>query len=215
MKQYYPIMLNIANKKCIIVGGGNVALRKAKTLLEYTKQITIISECLCDELSSLILNSGISWVKRNYTVGDINNTFLVVAATNNKTVNHQVYEEAKSKNILINVIDEPELCDFIVPSKVEVGDLTIAISTDGKSPALAKKIRKDLETVFGEEYAKFLNLLGEIRTKAIVEIEDNGKRSELFEKLVYSDVLSLLKEGNDKLAEEEIDKIYREYIKRD
>ncbi|MEK7846659.1 MAG: NAD(P)-dependent oxidoreductase, partial [Nitrospinota bacterium] len=123
----------------------------------------------------------------------------------------KVYESANKKNILVNIVDSPELCNFIVPSIVERGDLTIAISTGGKSPALAKKLRKELEDRYGFEYAKFLNLMGNLRKRISSQIMDKRKREEIYKKLVNSDIIDLIKNGNGESARKRVEKIINSY----
>ena len=133
MTRYYPIMLKITDKRCIVVGGGSVAYRKICSLLEYDAKITVISDKLCEKLQKIKDQNKIEWVSRNYQEGDLQGASLVFAATDNIAVNEQVYKEAQKRDIPANIVDIPDLCDFIVPSKIEQGDLTIAISTNGKS----------------------------------------------------------------------------------
>ncbi|EKE04026.1 MAG: siroheme synthase [uncultured bacterium] len=215
MARYYPIMINIADKKCIIVGGGNVASRKVKSLLEYGAKITVISNNLCSELEKLNNHGRIEWFARNYEAGDLGEASLVFAATNDSDVNRQVYQEARKKGIPVNIADMPELCDFIVPSKIEQGDLTIAISTNGNSPALAKKIRIELEEKYGPHYVQFLDLMGNIRNSGMQEIADPEKREALYKELVYSDVLSILEKGDIAQAEKEVYNIFEKYKLKD
>ncbi|OGH98848.1 MAG: hypothetical protein A2287_03250 [Candidatus Melainabacteria bacterium RIFOXYA12_FULL_32_12] len=209
MAQYYPIMLNITDKNCIVIGGGNIACRKVKSLLEYSARVTVISSNLCNELENL--KYKIKWISRNYEIGDLTNAYLVFAATDNQEVNKQISEEANKKGIPVNIADIPELCDFIVPSKVEQGDLTIAISTNGKSPALAKKVRIELEEKYGSHYAEFLNIMSEVRQQSMQEIPDGEKREALYNELVYSDILNNLRKGEVDLARKEVYNIFEKY----
>ena len=146
-------------------------------------------------------------------MGLLDEALLVVAATNNKEVNHRVYLDAKEKGIPVNIVDAPDLCDFIIPSKVERGDLLISISTNGKSPALSKKIRKKLQEEFGEEYKTLLDLMGEIRAKAMESISEESDRVALFENIINSDILDLLKEDNIQQARDKAYKLFESYVK--
>ncbi len=162
---YYPIFLNIRGKKCVVVGGGKVSFRKVKALLEHGANIEVISPDLCPELSQLEKTKAIRLLRQNYKPGNLKGAFITIAATGEKDINQKVSEEARRQGALVNVVDNPELSDFIVPSRLHRGDLTIAISTSGVSPALARKIRTKLEQNFGEEYASLTALIAEVRSE--------------------------------------------------
>lgn len=211
MTKYYPIMLDISNRKCCVIGGGKVALRKVNTLLEYNADITVISPESCEELRNLSYHGKINLVQRSYISGDFDNAYMVFAATDNANINQQIAKEALNQGIMINVADSPELCSFIVPSKIEQGDLTIAISTNGKSPLLAKKIRQELEEKYGSNYAEFLTIIGNIRNLSLKEISDGNKREELFREIVYSQLLDKLKILNPQQIKDEIHRIFEKY----
>jgi len=162
---YYPIFLNIHQKKCIVVGGGEVARRKVRALLERGAIVQVIAPTLDSELSHLANNNTITVLQRNYEPGDLKDALIVIAATTEAETNRKVAMEAKRRGILVNVVDNPEQSDFIVPSCLHRGDLTIAIATAGKSPALARKIRTRLESDFGKEYVSLVKLIGEVRSE--------------------------------------------------
>ncbi|MEW6680537.1 MAG: bifunctional precorrin-2 dehydrogenase/sirohydrochlorin ferrochelatase [bacterium] len=140
MRRYYPIFLDIEGKRCVVVGGGKVAKRKIKGLLRAKADVVVISPDLDEELKKKVL-----WIEREYKNGDLNGSFIAIAATNNKEINQMVYNEAENRGGLVNVGDSPNLCRFIVPSIIQKEDFTIAISSGGKNPSLAKKIRLKLE----------------------------------------------------------------------
>jgi siroheme synthase-like protein len=169
---YYPIFLNLQGKKCVVVGGGRVALRKVTTLLDCGADITVISPKPHAEISKLFKNKAIRLVRRNYERGDLRRAALSIAATHMKKINRKVAEESKKNGTLVNVVDDAELSDFIIPSSFRRGDLSVAVSTSGMSPALAKKIRAKLEKNIGIEYAYLLSLIAEIRS----EIKKKGLR---------------------------------------
>jgi len=162
---YYPIFLNLQGKKCVVVGGGTVALRKVITLLDCGADITVISPKPHAEMSKLFKNKAIQLIRRSYEPGDLGGATLSIAATHVKKINRKVAEEAKKKGILVNVVDDSEPSDFIIPSSFRRGDLSVAVSTSGRSPAFAKKIRAKLEKNIGIEYAYLLSLVAEIRSK--------------------------------------------------
>jgi siroheme synthase-like protein len=169
---YYPIFLNLQGKKCVVVGGGRVAFRKVTTLLNCGADITVISPKPHAEISKLFKNKAIQLVRRNYERGDLRRAALSIAATHVKEINRKVAEESKKNGTPVNVVDDAELSDFIIPSSFRRGDLSVAVSTSGMSPALAKKIRAKLEKKIGIEYAYLLSLIAEIRS----EIKKKGLR---------------------------------------
>lgn len=165
---YYPVFLDIKNQPCVVIGGGSVALRKVNMLLDHEAQVTVISPQLCLELEKMT-ESTINVIRRDYQSGDVEEAFVVVAATDNPLANEQVAREASEKGKLINVVDVPALSNFIVPSYLRRGDLTVAVSTNGKSPALARKIRTSLEEKFGVEYAQLISMVEEVRSELKVK----------------------------------------------
>ena len=162
---YYPVSLNIRGRKCVVVGGGEVALRKVKALLEHGARVTVISPELGPELVQLARHGEIEALNREYQPGDLKDSFVAIAATDDSGTNRQVVREAKDRAVLVNVVDDAENSDFIVPSFLRRGDVTIAVSTAGRSPALARKIRTSLEEKFGEEYAALALLVDEVRAE--------------------------------------------------
>jgi len=162
---YYPIFVNIRGEKCLVVGGGIVALRKVQALLRHGANVTVVSPVLCPELSQLTKDGAIQVVKRSYKAEDLKNALLVIAATDDSEANERVAANAKCGGTLVNVVDIPQCSNFIVPSYFSRGDVTIAVSTSGKSPALARKIRSQLEEDFGIEYAQLALLANEVRSE--------------------------------------------------
>lgn len=160
---YYPIFLNVEGKKCVVVGGGQVAWRKVRVLLEHGADVEVISPDLCPELAKLVQGREIHALTREYQAGDLKNAFVTIAATDNSDINQRVVTEARRSAVLVNVVDDAENSDFIVPSYLRRGELTIAVSTGGRSPALARKIRSRLEKELGDEYALLACLIGEVR----------------------------------------------------
>lgn len=197
MDRYYPILLDIKGKKCKVIGGGRVAERKVTALLEYGAIVEVISPWVTDKLLKYYNENKIILVQRNYIYGDLENSYLVFAATNDQKVNELCIKECKENRILLNVVDHPKMCDFIVPANVNRGDLNISISTNGKSPMLSRKIRLELEELFTDEYREYLEVLGDIRKRAKVEIKDINKRREIFYNLVYSDIFERYLKGEE------------------
>ena len=199
----YPIFLNLKGKDCVVIGGGKVAERKVLSLIDTGAKVLVISPRLSPVLKSLVEKGTITHRQRKYVKGDLQDAFLAISATDNKNINESVSEEAGEKRVFLNVVDIPKLCDFLVPSVVQQGDLLIAISTCGKSPALAKKIRKELEEKFGWEYGVFLDLLGAIRLRLLTKSHDKIYNKGLFLKIISSNLLEFIREGK----ENEVDRI--------
>ena len=162
--RYYPVFLNIGGKKCVVVGGGEVALRKVNTLLECDGKVTVVSPKPLPEIAALSEEGAVHLVRRDYEAGDLRGAVIAVASTDVEQINRKVAHQAKKEGVLINVVDDPEQSDYIVPALFRRGDLTVAVSTGGTSPALARKIRTRLEQKIGEEYASLLSLIGEVRS---------------------------------------------------
>lgn len=160
---YYPIMLNIQGKRCVVIGGGNVALRKVRMLLDCGANVTVVSPKPHLGMAKLSEKKAIHLIHRNYKVGDLMDATIAVASTDVREINRTVAHEAKKLGILVNVVDDPRLSSFIPPSFFRRGNLTIAVSSAGTSPALARKIRTNLEKSFGKEYATLLSLISEVR----------------------------------------------------
>ncbi|MBU1168562.1 MAG: bifunctional precorrin-2 dehydrogenase/sirohydrochlorin ferrochelatase [Proteobacteria bacterium] len=194
--KYYPVCLNIKGRQCLVIGGGSVGTRKAETLFRCGASVTVISPDISDGLQSMAGANKIVLEIRDYDPQDLEGMFLVFCATNNMSLNQRIAGDAEQRGILCNSADLPEESDFILPSLVERGDLTIAISTAGTSPAFAKKLRKDLSEQFGQEYADFLALMGIIRKKLLAEAHDPQAHKRLFEQLIGSKLLEMLKEKN-------------------
>ncbi len=195
MKKYYPIMLDIDGKHCVVIGGGKVAERKVESLLECGGIVTVISPEVTEGLGNLAQNRKIQIIMKAYNKGDLKGFDLVYVATDNEQVNGQCLKEARQEKVLLNVVDKPDMCDFIVPASVQRGDLTITVSTNGKSPMLSRKIREDLEAAYGEEYSVFLEAMGELRPLVLNKWENIHHRREFFEKIIYSDVLDRYRNG--------------------
>jgi precorrin-2 dehydrogenase / sirohydrochlorin ferrochelatase len=165
MNPYYPLFLNVNAMKCIVIGGGLVAMRKVQDLLEHCADITVVSPYICKGIDDLFAKGKIQVLKRKYQAGDLEGSYLAVVAAGDRSLNKKVVKEAKEKKVLLNIVDDPALSNFIVPSVVHRGDVSIAVSTGGKSPALARKIRARLESYFVEEYSALALLVNEVRTE--------------------------------------------------
>lgn len=202
--KYYPVFWNIAGKKCVVVGGGEVAERKVKRLLESGAKVFIISSGLTPALARLAHENAISHIAKDYSSEYIYGAALVVGATDDEKTNASICNDARNKGIPVNIVDDPQKCDFILPSVVERGDLTIAIGTGGKSPALAKHLRQELESRYGKEYEILLNILGSLRTKMA---KNSGVGKDWFTSLLAAGILDMIKEKKWKKARVLVKKI--------
>jgi precorrin-2 dehydrogenase/sirohydrochlorin ferrochelatase len=213
---WYPMMVRLAGKRCVIVGGGKVAERKAAALLEAggaaergaaslpetaqaspssRVEVVVISPHVTERLAAWASSGRIAWVRREYQTGDLDGAFLVMAAANVGAVNAQVAEDAGAAGILTNIADEPDLSGFIVPSVVRRGKLTLAVSTAGASPSLARRIREELEEAYGQEYEVYLDALAELRAFVRQRVEDDGTRQRMYKGMLEWDLLGPIRRG--------------------
>ena len=198
---YYPILLNIQGKKCLVVGGGEVALRKVQMLVEHGANVEIVSPTFCPELNQLVKDGTIQAIHRDYETEDLNDVFLAVAATDDIKTNEKVATEARKIGILVNVVDKPDISDFIVPSYFRRGDIIVAVSTSGRSPALARKIRGELERDFKAEYAQLAVIANEVRN----ELKQRGvtvSGDDWQEVLNLNSLIELIRRGKNQEARE-------------
>jgi len=199
--KYYPAYLDLRERPCLVIGGGAVAERKTLALLEAGAVVTIISPMLTSKLHELSDSGKITYLQKQYEDQDLSGAFLVIAATDSAEVNTLVASACRKKHVLVNVAVPPEVSSFIVPSVVERGDLLIAISTSGASPALSRKIRQDIEQRYGTEYEVLLEKLSAIRKRVLEEIPDKSRRRQVFQAIVDSDVIDLIRQGKAHAAE--------------
>jgi precorrin-2 dehydrogenase / sirohydrochlorin ferrochelatase len=209
MPAYYPINLSLENKRCLVIGAGIVAERKVRRLLESDARISVISPVITPGFRALCKNKKIVFKKRKFSLKDLPGAYLVIAATNDRKVNAAVYAYCRKKGILVNVVDSPKECSFILPSVVRRGALTISISTDGISPALAKKIRQDLESKFGAEYAVLLRMMKQIRPRVLKKIKDLRSRKDFFQKVLKARVLDCLRRNKKQEAKIRLERILK------
>jgi precorrin-2 dehydrogenase / sirohydrochlorin ferrochelatase len=212
---YYPVLVDLSGKKTVVIGGGKVGQRKIETLLEYGAVVYVISRDLTPELQRLVEKGDIKVLAREFDESLIEEAFLIIIATNDKMLNRRVSLIAKQRNILVNTVDQPEECSFIVPSVIRMGDLLVSISTSGKSPALAKKIREALEDKFGDEYKYFLNMMGRIRKELLSSGASEADRTGLFHDLVDSPILDLMRAGDVNAITDVLGKILNKEISSD
>jgi precorrin-2 dehydrogenase/sirohydrochlorin ferrochelatase len=190
---YYPLFLDLDGRHVLLAGGGSVSARKAEALLRAGARVTVVAPDVAAELARLA--PPLTIVRRPFEASDLDGQFLVFAATNDAAVNARIAEECHARGILVNVADATELCDFIVPAVIERDSVQVALSTGGKSPALARALRRELEAAVGPEWAELNDLLGELRERAIAALPTDADRKRLFDAIVASDALALLREG--------------------
>lgn len=186
---YYPLMLDLTNKNVCIIGGGKVAFSKFKMMLDFNIFPTIVSPSLIPEFQKY--SSKFKFIKDYYNDKYIENMDIVIAATNINSVNQQVLNFCRLNNILINVVDKPDMCDFIVPAYIKRGSLIISISTEGKSPALAKKIKNDIANLYPPQYEQYLDILGDLRQKILNSNIPKQQQKNLIIGLIYKSLEQL------------------------
>ncbi len=193
--RHYPIFLNLRDRKVIVVGGGAVAERKARTLLQCGAKVVVISPSLTTRLRGLARKGSIHYRKRTLGVQDLQGATMVLATTDDRNVQKIIAQDARRRRVLVNVADHVESCDFIAPSILTRGDLTIAFSTGGASPGLAQKLRRDIGEQLGQAYADFLRWMGPLRQEMLSAIPSQTKRRRLFQRILSSELIDLLKQG--------------------
>ncbi|HAK89738.1 MAG: hypothetical protein A2077_01890 [Nitrospirae bacterium GWC2_46_6] len=191
MVNYYPAFINLSGKQCVVVGGGKVSERKVFSLLHSGAEIKVISPILTNALERQKNKGTIQHIARDYKRGDLKGAFLVIAATDNEKLNTRVSKDAPC---LINVVDVPEMANFIVPSVMKRGPMTIAVSTSGASPAMAKRIRKELELGYNEDFGRYLSFLKQLRNRIMKEINDKKARERFLKELASQEFLDILRE---------------------
>jgi len=194
--RYFPAFLDLKDKLCVVVGGGRVAERKIRTLLKAGAIVRVIGPEFTGSLSRMEKPGKMVFCSRTFRKGDLKGAFLAIAATGDRGTNERVYHEASERRIPVNVVDDPSHCSFIVPSLVERGDLLVAISTSGQSPALAKWLRQKLQKEIGPEYAFILRILGAVRKKILSRGLGQKDNQKIFRQLVRENLLPLLRRKN-------------------
>ncbi len=196
---FYIACLRLTNRRCVVVGGGDVGLEKVEGLLACDGDVTLVAPEAIPQLQELAAEGSIRWERREYRPEDIERTFIVIAATSDTEVNIRVYEDAERRAMLVNVVDVPPLCNFILPAIIRTGPLAIAISTAGASPALAKRIRNEVAEEYGEPYARLAILLNEARGWAKGNLPTYQDRKAFFESIVNGepDPVELLRRGDE------------------
>jgi precorrin-2 dehydrogenase/sirohydrochlorin ferrochelatase len=208
---YYPAFIDLRGRRCIVIGGGKVAERKVVSLLRCGAEVTVISPLVTGMLAKYGAGKRIKHIKRKYRKGDLDEAFLVIAATSDEGVNRKVSLESPC---LLNVVDAPELASFIVPSVIRRGPLALAVSTSGASPQLAKSIRKELELLYNKEFGVFVDFLGNQRKNEVKEISDKRARKRIMKKIAGPEIIKKFrKEGLEK-TKDRVLKILKESMQQ-
>jgi len=196
---FYIACLRLSGRRCVVVGGGEVGLEKVEGLLACDGEVTLVAPEVIEPLRELADEGSIRWERREYEPSDLEGTFIVIAATGDTDVNIRVFEDAERRAMLVNVVDVPPLCNFILPAIIRSGPLAIAISTAGASPALAKRIRDEIADEYGEPYARLAVMLNAVRGWAKGTLPTYQDRKEFFEGIVNGepDPVELLRQGDD------------------
>lgn len=190
---YYPILLDLKGKTALVVGGGAVAERKVQSLLDFDARVSVVSREVSPTLKGLFENGSATWVGREFDESQLKGATLVIAATDDASVNRHVKSACGKFGIPVNIVDRPADCSFIVPAVVRRGDLVLAISTSGKSPALAAAVREELENLYGLEYGDFLVIMGSVREDVLSLGLEQEVNKEIFQKLLKSGLLEAVR----------------------
>jgi len=191
-------LIGLQSRKTVVIGGGSVAARKVEGLLAAEAQVTVISPALVPGLQSLADTGKINYIQRSYREGDLEGAFLAIAATDDLIVNHAVWAESMKVGCLINVVDDPEHSTFILPAVVQRGEMSVAISTGGSSPALARHLRERLESVLEPEYGILTELLANLRSELKASFPPGQARLQAALRIVDSDILQIIRsQGKD------------------
>ena len=207
MNTYYPVYIEMRAQPCVVIGGGKIAEGKVDGLLQAKASVTVIAPELTPHLRSLAEQKQITHVARAYQPGDLTDAFMVICATDQAAINHQVWQEATANHQLVNVVDDTPRCNFIAPSILRKGDLTIAISTSGRAPALAVRLKERLQRELGPEYERFLDLAAELREPLARHIPDFETRKTIWYELVDSEILEVLADGDEAKARQIISQV--------
>ncbi len=187
MANLFPLFLRLEDRRCVLVGAGNIASQKIQGLLSAGAIVHVVAPRAGRVLTELIREGLVCWSQRAFRPSDLDGAVLVIAATGDPHVNEIVFREARRRGILCNAVDEPERCDFYYPALVQRGDLQIAISTAGRSPALAQRIRKELETQFGPDYTDWIAWLGHVRTRLFRKAIDPDRRTRALHRIASAE----------------------------
>ena len=197
---YYPIYIDIENRDVVIIGGGNVCARKAETMMKYGARVTIVSPEFTDEIEGWAREGCLTLKRKHYEEADLEGANIVIASTDDQSVNEQIAADCRRRRIPVNVVDVTPLCEFIVPAIIESGSVQIAVSTGGKSPALARTLKEDLQRMVGPEYAEVNDVLGTLREGAKKVLPTDVDRKRFFDGIIARGILQMLRDGRRREA---------------
>jgi siroheme synthase-like protein len=195
MHRYYPVALDLTARRCVVIGGGVVAQQKVRGLLDAGAHVVVISDAATASLDGLEAEGRVEILRRRYRHGDLRGAFLAIAA-DDRTDHPAIWKEADEERVLLNAVDDAQHCHFIAPAIHRQGDLTVAISTAGKSPALAVRLRSRIAGLIGPEYGTVLEMLGELRPAVAAREPNPARRTALWYRIVDSDVLARVRRGD-------------------
>ena len=207
---YYPIYIDIEDRDVVIIGGGNVCARKAETMMKYGARVTIVSPEFTDEIEQWAREGKLAIKRKHYDDADLEGANIVIASTDDQRVNEQIAADCRRRRIPVNVVDVTPLCEFIVPAIIESGSVQIAVSTGGKSPALARTLKEDLQRLVGPEYAEVNDVLGTLRDGAKRVLPTDVDRKRFFDGIIARGILDMLRAGRRREAYETIRKACEE-----
>lgn len=208
----YPVCLDVADERCVVIGGGEVAERKVTGLVECGARVTIVAKDLTERLRSMAEAGKIEQVSDDYRDAYLEGAFLVIGATDREAVNEKISQDARRRGIPVNIVDDPARCTFTLPSTFRRGDLLVAVSTTGTSPALARRVREEIEGRYGPEYGTLLGIMGMLRKKVIARGAPSAENRDLFESVLDTDILQCIREKNGDRARKIIRDITGEEI---
>jgi len=201
---YYPIYIDIENREVVIIGGGNVCARKAETMMKYGARVTVVAPELTGEIETWAREERLSVKRKRYDHGDLEGANIVIASTDDTSVNEQIAADCRARRIPVNVVDVTPLCEFIIPAIVESGSIQIAVSTGGKSPAIARTLKEDLQRFIGPEYAEVNDVLATLRDGAKATLPTDVDRKRFFDGIIAAGILEMLRNGERREAYETI-----------
>jgi precorrin-2 dehydrogenase/sirohydrochlorin ferrochelatase len=211
MPHYYPIMLDIRGRNALVIGGNRIAAEKAASLHASGAMVTVLNPDFCQSLLEMEQRGEVTLLSKTYTPGDLAGAFIVVAATNEAPLIEAIWQETQERNQLVNIVDVPARCNFIMPSILRRDQLTIAVSTEGASPGLAKRIRQQLEPLFPAAYGRYIRLAACVRAYLRQHQIPYGQRDDFFAEFFSSDILKHLIEGNEAQAVEQAASLLAHY----
>ena len=201
---YYPIFLDIEDRDVVIIGGGPVCERKAETMMKYGARVTVVAPEFTEQITQWAKAGALKIRKKKYDASDLDGASIVIASTDDESVNTEIASDCRKRKIPVNVVDVTHLCEFIVPAIVEQGSIQLAVSTGGKSPALARTLKEDLQKFVGPEYAEVNDLLGTLRPSAKKVLPTDVDRKRFFDGIIALGVVDMVRSGKRRQAYEAI-----------